>query len=100
MVNEGHSKEDEEVVKDGREGGQNESGATADVEEYNPNSELRRWLECINAVSEITRLNWSQVFEITALEFFAYLAFYNYMKRKEQRMRDEEFRKMKSKIRR
>ena len=54
-------------------------------------------MEAINAVSEITRLNWSQVFDITALEFFAYLSFYNYTKRKEQQQIDAFRRKNKLK---
>ena len=82
MVNETHSKDGEPTTEEGKEG--NDKGADSPDGEYNPHGELRRWMEAINAVSEITRLNWSQVFDITALEFFAYLSFYNYTKRKEQ----------------
>jgi hypothetical protein len=84
MVNERNSEEDETPVKEGGEGGEDDGGTDGSNTQDNPNGELRRWLECVNAVSEITKLNWTQVFDITILEFFAYLAFYNYRKRKEQ----------------
>ena len=77
-------KEDEEPVEEGEEGGENDGGTDGEDKEYNPTVNLRKWLECIDAVSEITRLNWSQVFDITALEFFAYIAYYNYKMRKKE----------------
>lgn len=53
---------------------------------------MRLWLECIDAVSSVTRLNWSQIWELPAMEFLTYLQYYNYKMKKEAR-KAEEFRK-------
>lgn len=42
------------------------------------------WLDAVQAVSDLTKYNWKQVFEMSALEFFAFLSYYNYKMRKQE----------------
>lgn len=42
------------------------------------------WLNAISAVSDLTKYNWRQVFEMSALEFFTFLSYYNYRVKKQE----------------
>lgn len=43
------------------------------------------WLSAVEAVSDLTKYNWKQVFDMSALEFFVFLRYVNYKRVKEQR---------------
>ena len=45
---------------------------------------MHLWLTCVQAVSDLTKYDWEKVFKMSALEFFAFLSFVNYQRRKEQ----------------
>ena len=54
-------------------------------------------LECVDAVHQLTGLNWEQIYRIAALDFLAYINFWNYKVRKEQKAIDDFKRKNKIK---
>ena len=39
----------------------------------------------MKAVSDLTKYNWREVFQMSALEFFVFLKFHNYLVAKEER---------------
>lgn len=41
------------------------------------------WLACAEAVAELTRFDFNQVFSMPAMEFFTYLSYINYKRRKQ-----------------
>lgn len=43
------------------------------------------WLDAVRAVSEYTRYDWEKIFRMSAMEFFAFLAYVNFDKRREER---------------
>ena len=43
------------------------------------------WLSAVEAVSDLTKYNWREVFQMSALEFFTFLRYVNYKRAKEQR---------------
>lgn len=45
---------------------------------------MHLWLTCVQAVSDLTKYDWEKVFQMSAMEFFAFLSFVNYQRRKEQ----------------
>ena len=54
-------------------------------------------LECVDAVHELTGLNWEEIFRIAAMDFLAYVNFWNYKQRKAQKALDDFKRKNKVK---
>ena len=54
-------------------------------------------LECVDAVHQLTGLNWEQIYRIAAVDFLAYINFWNYKQRKEQKALDDFKRKNKIK---
>ena len=42
------------------------------------------WLACIEAVKDLTGFNFERVMNMPAIEFFTYLSYINYKKRKEE----------------
>ena len=54
-------------------------------------------LECVDAVHQLTGLNWEEIYRIAAVDFLAYVNFWNYKVRKEQKQIDEFKRKNKIK---
>ena len=61
-----------------------------DSDDGNPNGDnsgrvrATVWLSAVKAVSDLTKYNWKQVFEMSALEFFVFLEFNNYLIRKQE----------------
>ena len=45
---------------------------------------IRKWFEAVDAVSELTRLNWNQVYELPAIDFLIYIKFYNWKQKKRE----------------
>ena len=43
------------------------------------------WLSCVKAVSDLTKYDWEKVFRMSAMEFFVFLKFNNYLVLKEER---------------
>lgn len=41
-------------------------------------------MACVEAVSDLTKLTWPKVFQMSAVEFFAFLSYVNYKRRKEE----------------
>jgi len=54
-------------------------------------------LECVDAVHQLTGLNWEEIYRIAAVDFLAYINFWNYKQRKEQKAIDDFKRKNKIK---
>ena len=54
---------------------------------------MRVWLSLVEAVSDLTKLNWPEIYSMCAMEFFAYVTYVNYKRRKEL----DEIRKFKAK---
>ena len=52
-------------------------------------------LECVDAVHQLTGLNWEEIYRISAVDFLAYVNFWNYKQRKEQKAMDDFKRKNK-----
>lgn len=50
---------------------------------------MRKWYEAIDAVSELLRTSWMEVYNIPAVEFLTYIKFYNYKVRKEEAQRQQ-----------
>lgn len=50
---------------------------------------MRRWYEAIDAVSGLVRVSWMEVYSLSAIEFLAYIKFYNYKVRKEEAQRQQ-----------
>lgn len=48
------------------------------------------WLSAVQAVSDLTKYDWEKVFRMSVMEFFSFLAFYNY----QQKKREQEIKKM------
>lgn len=58
---------------------------------------LLNLLECVDAVHQLTGLNWEEIYRISAMDFLAYVNFWNYKQRKEQKALDDFKRKNKLK---
>ena len=57
-----------------------------------PANQMRKWFSAVDAVSELLRDTWANVFSLPALDFLTYIKYYNYKQRKrEQQM--EQFRR-------
>lgn len=54
-------------------------------------------LECVDAVHQLTGLNWEEIYRIAAVDFISYTNFWNYKQRKEQKALDDFKRKNKIK---
>ena len=64
-------------------GGEESSGGTGTVDVY-------VWFNNIEAVSEVTRLNWDEIFDMKAQDYLAYLAYVKEKARREEiRIRQE-----------
>ena len=77
---------DDAVEKtDGREGGPGDAESPGDTDEPDTRrGNLHVWISCVEAVSQLTRFDFERVFRMPIMEFFAYLAFVNYKRRKEE----------------
>ena len=47
------------------------------------------WLSFVDAVSDLTKLNWPEVFNMSVMEFFAFLSYQIYKNEKEKRQFEE-----------
>lgn len=80
------------------------SGETVDSNYRKPDKDnksggkvLINLLECVDAVHQLTGLNWEEIYRIAAVDFLAYINFWNYKQRKEQKAIDDFKRKNKLK---
>ena len=79
-----------EMEDDGKQGTEGtvqgpETGDEADKR----GTPFRVWLSLIEAVSDITKYNWGEIYEMSINEFLAYVAYYQYkMKKKEQELKE------------
>lgn len=58
---------------------------------------MRTLLSLVEAVSDLTKYNWGEVFEMSIYEFFAFLSYYNYKAAIQKRELEEWKRKNKIK---
>lgn len=70
---------------DGKEEGQgNDEGPGTGNEADNGQVGLHIWLSAVEAVSDLTKYDWEKTFKMSAMEFFAFLQYYNYKTRKQE----------------
>ena len=43
------------------------------------------WLDAVTAVSDLTKLNWVEVFGMSVIEFFSFIQYHNFRVRREER---------------
>lgn len=71
----------------GKEGGQGDVGSLG-----NPNEGVSGptksyiWLDAVKAISEYTRYDWEKIFRMSAMEFFAFIAYINFDRRREEQL--------------
>ena len=77
---------DDAVEKtDGEEGGPGDAESPGDTDEPDTRrGNLHVWLDAVAAVSDMTKFNWNEVYRMPVIEFFAYIAYVNYRRRKEE----------------
>lgn len=78
----------------GDEGSGEESGGRN--QEGENGSKLYLWLNLIEAVSELTRYDFGRVYEMPVMEFFMYVSYVNYKRKKEEQQIKEFRAKMKN----
>ena len=70
---------------DGNEGGEGDDKGDGDTDEPDAGrGKLYVWLDCVKAVSELTRFDFERVYRMPVVEFFCYVAFYNFRQRREE----------------
>lgn len=57
---------------------------------------MRTWLSLVEAISDLTKYDWEKTFKMCVVEFFSFLSYVNY-KRKKQEQEIREF-KIKNKL--
>ena len=69
-----------------KEGGQGDEESVGNPDETVPQrNRAYIWLDSVKAVSDYTKYNWKQVYEMSAMEFFAYVTYINFDRRREER---------------
>lgn len=69
-----------------KEGGQGNDESLGDSDEAVPGpNKSYVWLDAVKAVSEYTRYDWEKIFRMSAMEFFAFIAYINFDRRREER---------------
>ena len=71
---------------DGDKGGEGNDKGDGDTDEPDarPNK-LYIWIDCVKAVSELTRFDFERVYRMPVVEFFSYIAYYNFDGRRRER---------------
>ena len=70
---------------DGTEGTEGDAESPGDTDKAdNGRISGRVWLDCIRAVSDMTHYDWEKTFRMSVMEFFTFLAYVNYTRRKEE----------------
>ena len=78
--------EDAAKEADGEKGGPGEDEGPGDTDGAPPGQPGGyMWLDAVRAVSEYTRYDWEKIFRMSAMEFFTFLAYVNFDKRREER---------------
>lgn len=78
--------DDEGPKASGTEGEEGDAGGDGDTDGAdNGRVSGTVWLSAVEAVSDLTKYNWREVFQMSALEFFTFLRYVNYKRVKEQR---------------
>ena len=80
---------------DGDGKGTSSDDGKADKDNKRGAKALINLLECVDAVHQLTGLNWEEIYRIAAVDFMAYINFWNYKQRKEQKALDDFKRKNK-----
>ena len=80
-------------------GGEESNGDDGKTDRNNRDASkvLLNLLECVDAVHQLTGLNWEEIYKIAAVDFISYINFWNYKQRKEQKAIDDFKRKNKIK---
>lgn len=60
-------------------------GNAEPVEEPTGKRKLYIWLDCLKAVAELTNYNFSEIYEMPALEFFTYVRYVNFDRKRQER---------------
>lgn len=82
---------------DGGGDGTSDGNGKADKNNRSGSKVLLNMLECVDAVHQLTGLNWEEIYRIAAVDFISYTNFWNYKQRKEQKAMDDFKRKNKIK---
>ena len=83
--------DDEVENTDGKEGGEGAVEGDGDTAEPGDGrTKLYVWLDCARAVAELTRYDFTRVFNMPVVEFFAYIAYINF----DQRRKEAELKKI------
>lgn len=87
QLNSDGSEAKDEVDEDNRkEGGQGDDESLGNPDENVPQrNRAYIWLDAVKAVSEYTHYDWEKVFRMSALEFFSFIAYINFDRRREER---------------
>ena len=77
--------DDEGPKASGTEGEEGDAGGDGDTDGAdNGRVSGTVWLGAVDAVSDLTKYNWREVFQMSAMEFFVFLKYHNYKMRKQE----------------